>query len=211
MTAFDRRTFLAGLLAAGACGAGFPALAAPNLGQMSPEEFATVQTVNAYFNSIRTLEGKFIQTGPDGSQAEGLFVIDRPGRIRFRYQPPAQMDIISDGKTVAIVDKKARNQTLVFLNDTPLRFLLAQNIDLTKEAVVQSVSLADDLLTVVLEDPGTFAAGRLTLIFDGRTVELRQWTVTDAQGLDTTVAVYDLKPGIEVKPEWFKINFSLYK
>jgi Outer membrane lipoprotein-sorting protein len=201
----------AALLAGGVALTAVSAPAAPNMGAMSAEDVATVQTINAYFNGIKTLEGKFLQTGPDGSIAEGYFVIDRPGKMRFRYEPPAQMEIVADGKTVAINDKKAREQTLVFLNDTPLRFLLARNIDLTREAVVQNVTVADGLLTVVLEDRGTFASGRLTLIFDARTVELQQWTVTDAQGLDTTVAVYDLKSGVATKPEWFKINFTLYR
>ncbi|SON57556.1 lipoprotein chaperone [Hartmannibacter diazotrophicus] len=216
MIAFSRRQLIRraaafGTLAIVGGGLVSPAFAVPNLGGLTAEQIDKVKAVNNYFNSIDTLEGKFIQTGPDGSMAEGYFVLDRPGKMRFRYAPPTKMDIISDGKTVAIDDKVARDQTLVFLSDTPLRFLLDKNIDLTKEAVVKSVSMEDDLLTVVLEDPGTFASGKLTLIFDGRTVELRQWTVTDAQGLDTTVAVYDLKSGVATKPEWFKINFSLYK
>lgn len=207
------RRLAAALLAAAVLVAPFagPVQAAPNLANLSADQRGTLDSINRYFNSVTTLEGKFIQTGPDGSTAEGYFVIDRPGKMRFRYEPPAPIDIIADGRTVAINDKRLKQQTLVFLNDTPLRFLLTPNLDLTQEAVVKSVSVADELITVMLEDPGTFQTGRLTLIFDGRTTELRQWTITDAQGLDTTVAVYDLQGGKATKPEWFKINYSLYK
>jgi outer membrane lipoprotein-sorting protein len=188
-----------------------PAAAAPNLAHLTPDQLATVEAVNRYFSSMSTLEGKFVQTGPDGSQATGYFVIDRPGKMRFRYYPPAQLDIIADGKTVAIDDKAIQDQTLLLLSETPLRFLLSKNINLLSEAVVHSVQADEDLITVVLEDSAVYAAGRLTLIFDTRTTELKQWTVTDAQGLDTSVAVYEVKTGTQTNPEWFKINYSKYR
>lgn len=198
---------VAGLVLLGAGAAG----AAPKLSGMSEQQLATINAVNAYFNSMNTIEGKFVQTGPDGSQATGYFVIDRPGKMRFRYYPPAKLDIIADGKTVAIDDKAMQEQTLLLLSETPLRFLLDKRIDLTKEAVVKSVAADEDFITVVIEDSGTFASGRLTLIFDARTIELKQWTVTDNQGLDTTVAVYEVKTGTETNPKWFKIDYKKYK
>lgn len=196
---------VATLIAAGAAGA------APNLSNLSPQQLATVEAVNKYFNTVDTIEGKFVQTGPDGSQATGYFVIDRPGKMRFRYYPPSKLDIIADGKTVAVDDKGAEQQTLMLLSETPLRFLLDKNIDLTREAVVKSVSADSDLITVVLQDDALYGAGQLTLIFDARTIELKQWTVTDAQGLDTTVAVYEVKTGTQTNPKWFQINYSKYQ
>lgn len=205
--AFFGRILAAAVFAAVAAGG---AAAAPNLSKLSAQQLATVQAVNTYFNSVATIEGKFVQTGPDGSQATGYFVIDRPGKMRFRYAPPSKIDIIADGKTVAVDDKAAQQQTLMLLSETPLRFLLDKNIDLTKEAVVRQVAADDDLITVVLEDDAIYGAGVLTLIFDARTIELKQWTVTDAQGLDTTVNVYDVKTGTATDPKWFKINYSKY-
>lgn len=206
-----RRLTTLGLAVALGAGTVFGATAAPNLSHLSAEQRATVDAVNTYFNSVDTIEGKFVQTGPDGSQATGYFVIDRPGKMRFRYSPPAKLDIIADGKTVAIDDKAVQEQTLLLLSETPLRYLLDRNVDLTKETVVHSVQADDDLITVVIEDTGTFAQGRLTLIFDARTIELKQWTVTDNQGLDTTVNVYDVKTGTATDPSWFRINYSKYK
>lgn len=188
-----------------------PALATPDLSALSPEQIVTVQAINKYFNSITTIEGKFLQTAPDGTESNGYFVIDRPGKMRFRYYPPAKLDIIVDGKTVAVDDKAVHQQTLYLLSETPLRFLLQKNIDLMKEAVVQSVSADSDLIIATLQDPGTFVSTKLTLYFDARTTELKQWTVTDDQGLDTTVAVYETKVGNPTNPDWFKIDYSKYK
>lgn len=211
LTALSRRALLR-LAALGlALGLATAAPAAPNLGNLSPEQRASLDAINTYFNSITTIEGKFVQTGPDGGQTTGYFVIDRPGKLRFRYYPPAQLDIIADGKTVAIDDKKLQEQTLVLLSETPLRFLVQKNIDLTQEAVVNQISADADLITIVMEDTAVYGAGRLTLIFDARTIELKQWTVTDAQGLDTTVSLYEVKTGTETNPKWFQIDYSKYK
>lgn len=215
-----RRAFLNGLAAGGLTlaltGALLPiattgATAKPNLGNLSPEQLATVQAVNRYFSSINTFEGKFLQTAPDGSETTGYFVIDRPGKMRFRYYPPAQLDIIVDGRTVAVDDKAMQSQTLYLLSETPLRFLLDKNINLLEEAVVQSVSADSDFIIIRLQDPGTFVTSHLTLYFDARTTELKQWTVTDDQGLDTTIAIYETKVGTTTNPEWFQIDYSKYK
>jgi outer membrane lipoprotein-sorting protein len=186
------------------------ASAAPNLSGLSPEQIVTVQAVNKYFNSITTFEGKFLQTAPDGSETTGYFVIDRPGKMRFRYYPPAKLDITVDGKTVAVDDKAVGEQTLYLLSETPLRFLLDKNINLLEEAVVQSVSADSDLIVITMQDPGTFVTSHLTLYFDARTTELKQWTVTDEQGLDTTVAIYETKIGNPTNADWFKIDYSKY-
>ena len=215
-----RRAFLSGIAGAGVtlalATAAVPfaatqALAKPNLANLSPEQLATVQAVNRYFNSITTFEGKFLQTAPDGSETTGYFVIDRPGKMRFRYYPPAQIDITVDGRTVAVDDKAMQSQTLYLLSETPLRFLLDKNINLLEEAVVQSVSADSDFIVIRLQDPGTFVTSHLTLYFDARTTELKQWTVTDDQGFDTTVAIYETKVGNPTNPEWFQINYSKYK
>lgn len=205
-----RRAVLTGL-AAGLTLAALPAAAKPNLGNLSPEQLATVQAVNRYFNSITTIEGKFLQTAPDGSETNGYFVISRPGKMRFRYFPPSKLDITVDGRTVAVDDKAMQSQTLYLLSETPLRFLLDKNINLLEEAVVQSVSADSDFIVIRLQDPGTFVTSHLTLYFDARTTALKQWTVTDDQGYDTTVAIYETKVGNPTNPEWFQINYSKYK
>ena len=89
--------------------------------------------INAYFNSFRIMEGRFIQFGPSGEQSEGVFFMTRPGRIRFHYSPPSKLDVVSDGSSVAIRDGRTRTQELYPLSTTPLRYLLADQVDLTSQ------------------------------------------------------------------------------
>ena len=176
-------------------------------GQLSPAEQETLGEINTYFNSVKTMHGDFVQFGPDGDQVEGKFYLERPGKIRFYYNPPAQLDIIADGKSVSVKDRKLNTQDIWPLNETPLRFLLAEKTDLTKDTSVVGVVVESDLVTVVVEDRTTFNSGKLTLIFDAQTFDLKQWTVTDAQGQDTSVAIYNITANGPSNPKLFVIDY----
>ncbi|WP_417677805.1 outer membrane lipoprotein carrier protein LolA [Roseibium sp.] len=190
------------LVAAGlALIAGGPALA------LSDDEAKTLKDVNAYFNSVKTMNGDFVQFGPEGSQSDGKFYIARPGKVRFYYNPPAKLDIIADGKSVSVKDRKMATQDIWPLSQTPLRFLLADDIDLQKDTNITNVLVEDDLVTVTLTDQTTFNSGVLTLIFDAKTYELKQWTVRDAQGYETSVAVYNVVANGPTNPDLFKIDY----
>ena len=162
--------------------------------------------INTYFNSFHILEGRFIQFGPSGEQSEGVFFMTRPGRIRFHYSPPSKLDVVADGSSVAIRDGRTRTQELYPLSATPLRYLLASQVDLTSHDIVQSIREEPDLVSLTIVDSSSRAPGKLTLIFDRKTYELRQWVVTDAQGLNTSVAIYDTATGKPQNPNLFRIT-----
>jgi outer membrane lipoprotein-sorting protein len=46
------------------------------------------------------------------------------------------------------------------------------------------------------------------IMFDAKNQQLKQWTVTDPQGLDTTVAVYNLDTAKKPDPNLFVINYQ---
>ena len=174
--------------------------------RFTPEQQLLLSRINAYFNSFRIMEGRFIQFGPDGSQSEGVFFMTRPGRIRFHYSPPSKLDVVADGSSVAVRDGRTRTQDLYPLSATPLRYLLAGHIDLTSQNVVQSINVEPDLISLVIGDHSSSVPGKLTLIFDRKTYQLRQWVVTDAQGLNTSVAIYDTATGKPQNPNLFYIS-----
>lgn len=204
-----RRTLAPALVALGLTLAAAPATAATDaasaaLGQATGEALGRV---NEYFNGIRTMSGDFVQFGPTGERSEGTFLIARPGRVRFEYDPPAKLDIVADGKSVVVRDKRRNTQDVWPLSKTPLRFLLADQIDLIRDAKVTDVSMDGDLMQVTIQETTVFGDGRLTLTFDAATTELKQWTVTDAQGLDTTVAIYNLQTGVKADPKLFEVDY----
>ena len=82
-----------------------PAAGAPNkaavtgaLQPTSPQTFDTkqralVERVSTYLSGLQTLVGDFVQVGPDGNRTEGQFYIQKPGKVRFEYNPPAKIDV----------------------------------------------------------------------------------------------------------------------
>jgi outer membrane lipoprotein-sorting protein len=174
----------------------------------TPDQQVVLANITDYFNSFRTMQGEFIQVGPRGEQSEGVFVISKPGKVRFHYKPPVKLDVIADGRSIAVRDNKANTQDLYPLSKTPLRYLLAENVDLTSAKIVDGVREERDLISVLIEEKSALVEGKLTLIFDRQSYELRQWIVTDAQGLNTSVAIFNTVTGKKPDPALFRIYLT---
>src|SRR5215469_9719959 len=170
---------------------------------------ALLDKVSAYLTSVQTMVGNFVQIGPDGGRTEGSFYIQKPGKVRFTYNPPSPIDIIADGSSVIVRDRKLATQDLYPLSQTPLRYLLADRIDLLKDTDVVSVTTDDTFTTVVIEQKQVMiGTSRLMMMFDAKDLSLKQWTVTDPQGFDTTIAVYHLDTAKKPDPNLFVINYA---
>jgi outer membrane lipoprotein-sorting protein len=196
--------------------AGLPWVATAAAAKGGPPPFdsaqrALVERANGYLSGLNTLVGNFVQVGPDGGRTEGRFYLQKPGRVRFEYNPPSPIEVISDGSTVAVRDRNLATQNYIPLSQTPLRFLVADRVDLFKDTNVVSVSSDDTFATVVIEERQTLGGThRVMVMFGIRDFQLRQWTVTDPQGYDTTVAVYNLDPKQKPDPSLFKIDYTRY-
>jgi len=169
---------------------------------------ALVERINGYLTNMQTLVGDFVQVGPDGARTEGQFFIQKPGKVRFEYKPPSRVDVIADGQSVVVRDRKLSTQDLYPLSQTPLRYLLSDRIDLGRDTNLVSVAVDDVFVTLVIEEKQFVGTNRLVLMFGAKDLQLRQWTVTDPQGYDTTVAVYNLDTNKKPDPDLFKINYD---
>jgi outer membrane lipoprotein-sorting protein len=172
---------------------------------------AQAAKVSTYLSSLQTLVGNFVQVGPDGSKTKGDFYIQKPGKVRFEYEAPSPIAIIADGSSVAVRDRKLATQDIYPLSQTPLRYLLSDRIDLLKDTNVVSVTADDIFVSVTIEEKqALIGTSRLMLMIGAKDGQLKQWTVTDPQGYDTTVAVYNLDSSKKVDPGLFKIDFTNY-
>jgi outer membrane lipoprotein-sorting protein len=172
---------------------------------------AQAAKVSSYLSSLQTLVGNFVQVGPDGTKTKGDFYIQKPGKVRFEYEA-SPIAIIADGSSLAVRDKKLATQDIYPLSQTPLRFLLSDRIDLLKDTNVVSVTADDVFISVTIEEKqALIGTSRLMLMVGTKDGQLKQWTVTDPQGYDTTVAVYNLDTSKKVDPGMFKIDFTNYQ
>ena len=172
---------------------------------------AQAAKVSAYLSSLQTLVGNFVQVGPDGTKTKGDFYIQKPGKVRFEYDPPNPIDIVADGSTLVVRDRKLATQDIYPLSQTPLRYLLSDRIDLMKDTNVVNVTADDVFVSITIEEKQALVGtSRLMLMVGAKDGQLKQWTVTDPQGYDTTVAVYNLDSNKKVDPGLFKIDFTNY-
>lgn len=175
--------------------------------QASAATDQTLSEISAYFNSIETMQGEFVQFGPDGSRTSGRFAIQKPGKVRFFYDRPSSLDIISDGGSVAVRDRRRDTQDIWPLGRTPLRHLLSSRLDLAEDANITNVDVQADLVSITIEENSAFGDGSITMLFDAQSKELKQWNVIDSKGQETSVSIYNVRSNVEVDPDLFVIDY----
>jgi outer membrane lipoprotein-sorting protein len=180
-------------------------------GGFNPTQRAQIDKVSAYLSNVQQMVGNFIQVGPDGSRVKGEFYMQKPGRVRFEYDPPSPIEIIADGQSVVVRDRKLATQDLYPLSQTPLRYLLSDRIDLLRDTNVVSLRADDVYVTVVIEERlALIGTSRLMMMLGAKDYQLKQWTITDPQGYDTTVAVSNLDTSKRPDPGLFKIDYTRF-
>jgi outer membrane lipoprotein-sorting protein len=167
-----------------------------------------LERANASLNGLVVLSAEFTQTGANGRRQTGNLFVQKPGRLRFEYDAPSPVEIVADGSSVAIRDRKLNTQDLYSIGQTPLKFLLKERVDLARDTKVIDARAEPDMTTVTLEDKSTFGGtSRVKLFFDNRTFALKQWVVVDPQGYETAVSLKNLNTSSRLDPKLFDINY----
>jgi outer membrane lipoprotein-sorting protein len=174
----------------------------------SDSQRADLNRISAYLNTIKSVQGRFMQVNGDGKTEQGTFYLRKPGRVRFEYQKPNPNLIIADGTTVAVENVALKTTDRYPIVNSPLRLLLSDNIDLANDSHIAAVKHEQGALSVTARDNAGPATGSITLVFadSGGSLELRQWDVIDAQGARTTVVLNEMRQGAEISPRLFVIE-----
>ena len=181
--------------------------AAPPARVATPDAATALRRANAYLNSVNTLVSDFVQTGADGRKITGKLYLQKPGRLRFDYARPSPLEIIADGTSVAVRNRRLNTQDVYFITQTPLKFLLKSNIDLARDTKILDVTSSGDTTSIRIEDRATLGGtSRITLVFNTADFSLLRWSVNDAQGGDTLVALSNIDLREKPDPALFRIN-----
>ena len=168
----------------------------------------TLTEVSKYLNQLRSVQGRFRQVSPNGSRSGGKFFMVRPGLIRFEYDGEAAL-IIADGINIGIFDSKSNARANKYLlSQTPLRLLLQQDIDLTKQGISRSTNNDGTHTSVVLTDPKRPNDGTMTLVFSNKPPALTQWIVREKTGEQTTIVLEDLQKVSGLDRRLFNIEWE---
>ncbi len=162
---------------------------------LSDADEAALRQVAAYLNGLRALKARFLQVGPDGATTTGTLWLERPGRMRFQYDPPSPLLLVAGGGTVVFHDSKLDQTTNIPVNQTPLGLLLADTIRLSGDVTVTAFDRPQGQLLITLVRTKTPADGSLTLALNAAPLALVGWSVVDAQGRETRLRMSNVQPG----------------
>jgi len=173
--------------------------------QLTEDEIALIQEISTHNSAIKTMAGRFLQIDTQGNRIEGTFFIERPGKVRFRYNPPSREEIISVGRGFYVIDRKEQTQYAYPQDKVPLRQFLDSDIDLLAGNIV-AIDQSDAYLSLSLQDQTPAGVVTVSLVFDKETKDLVQWVLVDPSGAELTFSLYDVQKGVEIPKSYFYID-----
>lgn len=183
------------------------ALSSPALArEFNRADTADLDRVSAALNAVHSLRGEFAQIDPDGRIDLGVIYIKKPGDMRFEYGPPNPTLVICDGLDIAVFNTALHTVDRYPLSMTPLNILLSDHVNLTGSNAVTGIEREPGSLIVKARSNDRRASGNISIVFSDPGLELRQWTITDAQGLITTVTLRKVQQGVDLPDSIFSLS-----
>ena len=171
---------------------------------LSPEEKQLINDISTYNSDIKTMVGRFLQIDTSGNRIEGTFYLERPNKIRFRYAPPSREEIISIGRGFYVIDRREETKYAYPQDQVPLRQFLAEKIDLLAVNIID-VTPSNDYISIAISDETIAGTVEVALIFDIKTKDLKQWTLTEPSGAELTFSLYDVQKNLDIPKSYFYI------
>ena len=170
------------------------------LGLATPA-YASLSQVAEHLKATQTMTADFTQTAANGSVARGKLVIARPGKVRFEYEPRVPLLIVSDGRTLAMIDYEVAQVSKWPIRNSPLAVLLDPSVDLTKYA--RELNDMPGLIGIEAKDRKHPEYGTIMLYFAADRqapggLSLAAWRVFDAQGNSTQVQLSNVRFNVPV-------------
>jgi outer membrane lipoprotein-sorting protein len=178
----------------------------PVAAALAPQDTAVLQRVAAYLQGIHTMTAKFQQAVDGGGDATGYLWVQRPGRMRFQYDPPNQLLMFADSFSVYYWDPELKQMSQVALKSTPAWFLLRDPISFTDGVTVTRFEHSGNTVQVTVVQTAEPDQGSLTMEFTENPLVLRQWIVVDQKGKVTHVTLSQTQYGMALDPNLFQYH-----
>lgn len=149
----------------------------------------TIKRVEDYLSSLTTITSEFTQVSPDGSLATGKFYMERPDKMRWQYNPPVPVLMVTSGSELIYYDSELEQITHIPLRSTLIGFLAQEKIHFDKKVGIISFLEKDNTIRIGLSQRNKTSDGQLILEFSDKPLLIRNMVVTDASGQITTVSL----------------------
>lgn len=177
---------------------------------LSPEQLApyqkTIARVEKYLTGLTTIISDFTQVAPDGSIATGKFYLQRPGKMRWQYNPPTPVLMVADGKVLTYYDYELQQVNYIRLDSTIISFLAQKDIRFDRNVGIMDVKQENNVIRVKLAQKEKSDEGTLTLEFSDKPLAIRNMVITDATQQVTTVSLNHATYGSALDAEMFEFT-----
>ena len=156
---------------------------------------ARIAKATAYLQALTGAQGRFEQTDDRGRAVQGKWFLQRPGKMRFEYDPPSSLLVVSNGRQVNTWDPRLESFNSYPLSETPLSLFLDKTIRFDQGVIITEIKSNAQGFTLRARSRNKTVNGSVDLAFDETgdgPVALRQWTIIDSGGKATTVRLLSL-------------------
>ena len=163
-----------------------------------------VPQIEQYFNGIRSMKARFVQSNPNGSVVQGTLYVRRPGRMRFEYDAPSQLKIVADGAQVTMWDNATRDFGQWPIGWTAASFLVKDPLVLSGDLQVEKLERVNGMLEATMSQARKPQEGKVIVRLGENPLLLRGWTIVDNRGNRVTVSLSDMQTGLQLADSLFK-------
>ena len=141
-------------------------------------------SISNYLNEIKSFDSNFIQINSNGDNLSGNIKLSKPNLLRIEYNPPTNRLIISDGKKLAIINKKQKTITFYNINQLPIKILLDDKFKINNHKI-KKFEKKEGIIIIELTVLGESNISNVELIFESSPLNLKKWIIRDFQGYQT--------------------------
>jgi outer membrane lipoprotein-sorting protein len=181
-------------------------------GRDSVVKDALLVDVENYLNKLTTIQADFVQIAPDGSLANGRFFLQRPGKMRWQYEPPVPVLMVSAGTFLTFYDYDLDQITNIPIEESLAGFLARPKIELlSKEIKILERTRKNGVVRIRFVQSAKPDDGELTLELSDKPMTLRNLIIKDAQGQTTNVSLNNARYGLPLDNALFVPPSSINK
>lgn len=163
-----------------------------------------IKAVEAYLTSITSIVADFSQVAPDGGISTGKFFLQRPGKMRWQYNPPTPILLVSNGKTLTYFDAELDQVNYIPLDETLAGFLAQKTIKLQSDAtVLVDFKRSGGIVRASIVQKEQPEQGTLTLELTENPLQLKQMKIVDAAGGETSIQLQNAAFGSVINDKLF--------
>lgn len=146
--------------------------------------------VESFLSLITTIKADFSQIAANGELSSGVFYLQRPGKMRWEYQKPSSILLVSNGETITYYDPQLEQVNYVSLDDTLAGFLARETLKLnTKATELVAFDVTPGAIRATIRQRQSPENGTLTIEFADKPLVMRQLIITDTAGGETRISL----------------------